>query len=79
MDTDINSHADETFMESYQKIPPDDLSRFLLASNIILPQLLSHSLQYLQVFHREDLLYREFLTLNPYANITRDSILFYQI
>ena len=43
------------------------------------PQLLSRSSQYLQVFHREDLLYREFLTLEPYANTTRDPVLFHQI
>ena len=34
MDTDINSHADETVTESYVNILLDDLSRFLLVSNV---------------------------------------------
>ena len=34
MDTDINSHADETVMESYPNIPLDDVSRF---SNVLFP------------------------------------------
>ena len=37
MDTDINSHADETVMESYANIPLNDLSRFLLVSNVFIP------------------------------------------
>ena len=34
MDTDINSHADETVIKSYANIPLDDLSRFLLVSTL---------------------------------------------
>ena len=38
MDTDVNSHADETVMESYVNIPLDGLlSRFLLVSNVLFP------------------------------------------
>ena len=37
MDTNINSQADETVMESYAKIPLDDVSRFLLVSNVSFP------------------------------------------
>ena len=48
MDTDINSHADETAMESYASISLDDLSRFLLVSNVLFPRMrepVSHSFQ----------------------------------
>ena len=48
MDTDINSHADETTMESYASISLDDLSRFLLVSNVLFPRMrepVSHSFQ----------------------------------
>ena len=38
MDTDINFHADETIMESYPNIPLDNLSRFLLVSNVLFRQ-----------------------------------------
>ena len=38
MDTDINLHADETVIESYANIPLDDLSRFLLVSNVYSPR-----------------------------------------
>ena len=48
MDTDINSHTDETVMESYAKISLDDLSRFLLVSNVLFPRVcepVSHKFQ----------------------------------
>ena len=38
IDTDVNSLAYETVMESYANIPVDDLSRFLLVSNVVFPQ-----------------------------------------
>ena len=37
MDTDVNSHVDETVMESQVYIPLDDMSRFLLVSNVYFP------------------------------------------
>ena len=37
IDTDVNSHAYETVMESYANIPLDDKSHFLLVSNVLFP------------------------------------------
>ena len=68
------------FLTSLKRLIPTGAGTcFTLISNIISPQLLSRSLQYLQVLPREDLLYKEFSTLKPYENITRGPVFFYQI
>ena len=51
MDADINSHADETVMESYANIPLDDLSRFLVVSNVISPRVREPVSHYLQTLY----------------------------
>ena len=38
IDTDVNSLAYETVMESYANIPVNDLSRFLFVSNVVFPR-----------------------------------------